>query len=227
MSRISRLLSKRIFLNHDILYHRTNPSPINVLFKRIQHKKRKARYLERKTAKNAKNKEIQEIYTDASIRNSKIGLGIWTKTHSMRMNIVGLKDVNRAEIAAIFCVLLYLYRQGKNHDIIIYTDSIVALECIQGSVYCEKFMVLIRCIHHMLDNWNGSVKFQKVKGHSGNKGNDFADLLARESTELKGDKYNQILPDNIIYLSHKIQNECEIQRLIDMVYFNSSCITLN
>lgn len=157
-----------------------------------------------------RNLKFVEIYTDASIRYNHIGIGIWSEPLKMKSRKIcqpkinmsrrlkGLLDVNRAELAAIFCALLYVYKNPRVYkNAIICTDSSIALECIKGTVYCEKFSVLVYCIHYLLfKNKKSQIRFKKVKGHSGLKGNDHADSLARIATEKDNSTKYMTLPDN-------------------------------
>jgi ribonuclease HI len=161
-----------------------------------------------------------EIYTDASIKDKQIGLGIWSDDNiSMSHKITGLKDINRAEIAAIFCAVLFLYKQPFSSDVdakaIIISDSKNAIECIRGTIYVDKFDILVRSIHYMMDNMEMNILLKKVKGHSGNVGNDNADMLARQSSESPKKSPHIILPDNIYREKRMLDNMIDDGRAME------------
>lgn len=137
-----------------------------------------------------------ELYTDASIRYNKMAIGIWSKYYNMNtsLKLEGSIDSNRGELAAIFAAMLY----HNNKELIIFTDSQTSIDLIKGDITCHnKYDIINDSIIFLINNWKGNyIKFLKVKSHSKNIGNDFADKLAKFGTINNIQTF--ILPDDII-----------------------------
>lgn len=138
------------------------------------------------------------VYTDASIINKVAGIGIWSNhyelNNSWALKNNSLIDINRAELGAILIALIKL---DYNGDVHILSDSLTSLKLINGSIELEKFSLITRCVQYMRDNWKGIIKFKKVKGHSGNIGNENADKLAHVGVVNHCQTKPLYLPDDI------------------------------
>lgn len=132
------------------------------------------------------------VYTDASIIDGMMGIGVWCddvgydiQKHLYIESADEVSDINRGELSAILFALLKLKscREDdcvqQSQDVVVMTDSLTSIRLIQGTQYSAKFDVLVKCIQHVVREWKGRVFFKKIKGHSGNVGNDNADFLAR------------------------------------------------
>src|SRR6266480_1098538 len=92
----------------------------------------------------------------------------------------------RAELLAIYTALLTV---PINKSVVIYTDSQAAIDRIhRSSNFVRKFQwtnisnhTLLHNISHIIKFKSISVKYVKVKGHSGLEGNDMADNMANLS----------------------------------------------
>ena len=123
------------------------------------------------------------LYTDASIR-SKVGIGGF-HTHNNLMysyKILGKKDINRAELAAVYAGLLI----APNMEVLeVLSDSHTSLSLIWGHQTHTRYATLVNCIRYVAHKkFGGHVYFDKVKGHSGVPGNELAHNLARVGTEM-------------------------------------------
>lgn len=108
-----------------------------------------------------------------------MGLGCYVPgLMALSLGACGKKEINTGELAAIYMALLC--RPGRNVEV--YTDSATALELLSGRLYKKKYQLLVDCIHHVSNTMYDSVTYTKVKSHSGNPGNDIADMLARMGT---------------------------------------------
>lgn len=146
---------------------------------------------------NADNGGVPKVvvYTDASIVKNKMAVGIWCNHGELKLEksfrLTGLLDINRGELAAI---LLGLMMIPNTYDVIVKTDSITSIQLIKKKIWCEKYNDLVDAIRILLENWQGSVQIVKVKGHSGDVGNDNADYLARYGVDNDVEVAN--LPDS-------------------------------
>lgn len=132
--------------------------------------------------------KINEIYTDGSIQNRNMGVGIWSNDDlCLSYKLKGMVDTNRAELGAITIALLM--NTNKN---VIKTDSRTSLSVIKNNNDCPKFYILKKCIQFLS---NKDMSFLKVKGHSGILGNESADFLADYAVNNNVDTF--ILPDDI------------------------------
>lgn len=154
-------------------------------------------------------KHCKDVYTDASIIKKRAGMGIYSEFHNIERSyaLAGLeRDINRAELGAIFMALNMI---GGIGDVCVYSDSITSLKLIDGRLKLDKYRILQDCVHQMITNWNGQIEFCKVKAHSGNKGNDIADHLARCGAEKQGSVKKLLLPDDIVSLKNYDGNTYE------------------
>lgn len=171
-----------------------------------KHKRKRSEQLfEQNDNDNDTNKikiKIIEVYTDGACRNNgklnaSAGIGAYFPQH-LSLNIseplpYEFKPTNqKAELYAIIkAIETSINVFGDSCEIIIYTDSQYSIQCIKewifnwkrnGWVTKEGKPVVNRKLIEQLDCLfnKHSVKMVKVKGHSGNYGNEMADRLAVE-----------------------------------------------
>lgn len=118
------------------------------------------------------------VYTDASIRKFRGGIGVYTKDIQYARHVREGKDINRLELGAIFASISII---NPSEDIIVYSDSQTALHCIT-SFKKTKYDKLAKCIVDYIAERQGSILVAKVKAHSGVPGNESADQLAKVGT---------------------------------------------
>lgn len=91
---------------------------------------------------------------------------------------LGNKTNNFAELHAIYTALCYtLSTYNSTVPIEVYSDSKYALQCITGNVKAKKNIDLINKTKDVAMEFD-NISFNWVKGHSGNKYNHLAHLLA-------------------------------------------------
>ena len=125
------------------------------------------------------------VFTDASLRKGRAGIGIYYQTAKCLENYalahkrpMHSPDINHAELAAIFVAVL---RSHRRTDLEIYTDSQVSINLLERGTTKAKFKMLTDCTRWLLWRREGAIKLKKVKGHSGVLGNEVADRLAGEA----------------------------------------------
>lgn len=180
-------------IHDNILHHNHNsgdPSTIN------DHGKHHDYFIIPPKIKNTDLLYEGCVYTDASIMNKMAGIGIWSNHYefSNSWSLKGMLDINRAELGAILVALIKLNYEGNVH---ILSDSLTSLKLINGSLQLDKFSLITHCIHYIKDNWKGILKFKKVKGHSGNIGNENADKLAHDGVMNHHTNKCIYLPDDL------------------------------
>ena len=149
------------------------------------------------------NKYPNYIFTDASLIK-KAGIGIYYAAPHIQNPIKkhyyidGKKDINRAELSAIYAgLLLYpskptpqpaqlaqlaqLAQIAQIAQLGIFSDSITAINLIEDKTYNKKFDTLVQCIRYLSSKKykNSKLIYTKVKAHSGIIENDIAHYLAR------------------------------------------------
>tara|TARA_Y100000310_G_C20595222_1_gene770155 strand:- start:936 stop:1382 length:447 start_codon:yes stop_codon:yes gene_type:complete len=130
-----------------------------------------------------------KIYTDGSSKKMLLSAGagavmIFPNGHlEVITKYLGNKTNNFAELYAIYTALCHALSDfGSTVPIEIYSDSKYALQAITGNVKAKKNLDLIaksKGIAAEFDN----ISFNWVKGHSGNKYNHLAHLLASIAIE--------------------------------------------
>jgi ribonuclease HI len=183
---------QRVFNSFSARKRITVNKPMSCLIK-PKRRKRKVHLSTRNQTNILSTLSLPEIYTDASIVHADTGIGVWSHFYGISdmWRLSGMVDINRAELAALFIAML----KKKGGDVTFLTDSLTAIKLIQEEIVCDKYSCLVRCIRYLAENWKGHIRFRKVKGHSGNIGNDNADFLARYSINSKANIFT--LPDDI------------------------------
>ena len=138
---------------------------------------------------------VTYIYTDASLYNESIGVGIsWVATdnygrlnHTIKSNIGDKVLVYNGELEALTQAIEYASKRAENgHHFEIYSDNQAAIlrlanlsdnpgqSCqIRAMIASERIMTK-----------NATLSLNWIPGHSGIKGNEVADKLAKEASRM-------------------------------------------
>lgn len=143
------------------------------------------------------------LYTDASLKSGRYaGAAVYQPQFhsSFRCRLYEKKDINRAELGAIFIAALLHYDTSKEK--IILTDSQTSIDSFLYLRSYKKYKLLVDCIHQI-----GHTRLKKVKAHRGILGNEMADTLAKRAVAendefflLPDDLYtSKVPPDEVLY----------------------------
>ncbi|MBF2016043.1 MAG: ribonuclease HI [Rivularia sp. T60_A2020_040] len=168
---------------------------------------------------------IQSIYTDGACTGNP-GPGGWGvvvyfddgSVHEIGDGTTKTTN-NRMEMQAAIAALEFLESSGQSKPITLYTDSEYLINCVtkwvkgwkrKGWKKSDGKPVLNQDLLETLDNLNNQqIKWQHVRGHAGNIGNERCDTIARSFASGKIPSLQQMVDINIsdVYLKEKAQVE--------------------
>lgn len=123
-------------------------------------------------------------YSDASIRGGRGGVGFISSPvnnvgYSFNARVHEIRDINRLELSAIFTSIAMC---NPSLDTLIFTDSQTSITNIVAKGKRTKYDKLAKFVLQLAEERLGNVYVSKVKAHSGDRGNDAADRLAKTGT---------------------------------------------
>lgn len=147
-------------------------------------------------------KHYKSVYTDASIKENKVGIGIFIEETGERIGhtFANLISIKSAEIIAIFTAIKYMIAMGKI-EIVVFTDSKSSCISIINTIKKnnEKYFEQ-KIIKLLIDNPQCSVTIQWVPAHIGIPGNETADEIAKEAITNNLPHLDiKLVPNDIIY----------------------------
>ncbi len=169
---------------------------------------------------------IQSIYTDGACTGNP-GPGGWgTVIYFDDGSVHELGDAskkttnNRMEMQAAIAALEFLESSGQNKPITLYTDSEYLINCVtkwvkgwkrKGWKKSDGKPVLNQDLLEILDNLNNQqIKWQHVRGHAGNIGNERCDTIARGFASGKIPSLKRMLDINISDANFAQKAEVEV-----------------
>ena len=120
------------------------------------------------------------IYTDGSKSELGVGFAVVSKYFKVLSSLPAYASVFTAELFAIKNALIYI-RKHKISNIIIYSDSLSALEAINSFSLKHSLVTEIKVLLHKLIESNISIVLCWIPSHVGLSGNEEADKCAKES----------------------------------------------
>ena len=123
------------------------------------------------------------IYTDGSKRDGKTGMAITSEAFCKSDRLHDLHSIFTAELQAIHSAIWQI-KQRKIHLAVICTDSSSSLQAI-SSLQCSSHPIVHK-IKKLINSFRNihEIKFLWIPGHNGIRGNERADVLAKESLKL-------------------------------------------
>ncbi len=130
------------------------------------------------------------VHTDASVRLQKIGLGKVTRvnelTKAKHARVMGPNlhmDNNLAEMLAI---LWAIHKEDAHAPLAIYTDSQTSIDLLKRDKYLfhPKFGQAVTVTRHMISKRKEPTYLLKVKAHSTDEMNNYADHLAKRGANM-------------------------------------------
>ncbi|MGB6297696.1 MAG: ribonuclease HI [Rivularia sp. (in: cyanobacteria)] len=169
---------------------------------------------------------IQSIYTDGACTGNP-GPGGWgVVVYFDDGSVHELGDAskkttnNRMEMQAAIAALKFLESSGQNKSITLYTDSEYLINCVtkwvkgwkrKGWKKSDGKPVLNQDLLQILDNLNNQqIKWQHVRGHAGNIGNERCDTIARGFASGKIPSLKRMLDINISDANFAQKAEVEV-----------------
>ncbi|MBE9035125.1 ribonuclease HI [aff. Roholtiella sp. LEGE 12411] len=173
---------------------------------------------------------IQSIYTDGACTGNP-GPGGWgVVVYFSDGSIHEMGDAsphttnNKMEMQAAIAALKFLETSGQTEPITLYTDSEYLINCVtkwvtgwkkKGWKKSDGNPVQNQDLLETLDELNNRlVKWQHVRGHSGNIGNERCDVIARTYASGKTPSLQQLLPIHSNQSSYP-QNELNVAKVSD------------
>ncbi|NJM22112.1 MAG: ribonuclease HI [Richelia sp. SL_2_1] len=168
---------------------------------------------------------IQSIYTDGACTGNPGpgGWGVVVYFDDGSVHEIGDRATkttnNRMEMQAAIAALEFLESSGQSKPITLYTDSEYLINCVtkwvkgwkrKGWKKADGKPVLNQDLLETLDNLNNQqIKWQHVRGHAGNIGNERCDTIARSFASGKIPSLKRMADINIsdVYLKQKAQVE--------------------
>lgn len=170
-----------------------------------------------KSVESKKNSsDILEIFCDGASKgnpgNSGSGVVVFYKNQNPTLLYGDFKEEatnNIAELNALLKALKIAYLNINKDKITIYADSKYAIDCISTWAYSWKKngwskkggeiknLEIIIEAHELYLKIKDSVVLEHIKGHSGNIGNELADIMANISIKERSTEYKEFTYENL------------------------------
>ncbi len=175
-------------------------------------------------------RKIQSIYTDGACTGNPGpgGWGVVVYFSDGSIHEIGGASPqttnNKMEMQAAIAALEFLKASGQSESITLHTDSEYLINCItkwvtgwkkKGWKKADGNPVQNQDLLEMLDELNSrQVKWQHVRGHTGNVGNERCDVIARAFANGKIPSLQQLAHSNS-HLSSPQKNEANVSKVSD------------
>ncbi|KFM65430.1 Hypothetical protein in type-1 retrotransposable element R1DM, partial [Stegodyphus mimosarum] len=130
-------------------------------------------------------------YTDGSKINNRVGLAYVVFHHGFELEYKLFRIPNECSVfqAELLCISESIKWISNNYSLsakfLIRTDSLSSLYSLRNIFSCNKLIVTSHALLKDLNNKGVDVIFSHVRGHTGNLGNERADWLAKQATNLQ------------------------------------------
>ena len=150
----------------------------------------------------AHHRRTQHIYTDGSKINNKVGYAAVTPYGTIRGSLPDSASVFTAELHALKAALRVINERKENRWTV-FSDSQSALDKIENYKSNHPIAKDIQDLLTEAQNQKKLIVFCKVPAHVGIRGNERADIAAKEATEIPG-KSTETIPYRDIFQSIKM-----------------------
>lgn len=150
-----------------------------------------------KTNSSPQQANVYEYYTDGSKIENQVGSAFCLFKnnliiHTWQTKLRSTNSVFQAEVTAIHQALLHA-KSLKIRQFTIYTDSLSSIHSIKNPLHHSQLIQdILTTLHRQKHKWKCSIQW--VKAHNSNRGNDYADALA------KGAATDDSIPSTLVHL---------------------------
>lgn len=136
---------------------------------------------------------FKKIFTDGSKCEEKVSWAIFSEESSASGRLNNNSSVITAELMAILRAILTI-RYSKYSKFVICSDSLSAILAL-NNIYSRNSLVIK--IHDALQSMQIKVVFLWIPGHSGIRGNEIADKMAKEALSLEIPKNSRLFSNDL------------------------------
>ena len=173
-----------------------------------------------------KYRNFQAIYTDGSKDENKVGSACISNNVQDQVRLPDSASIYTAELLALKMALHIVENTNKRH-FVIFTDSLSSLMALQCRNLKHPFVVQLLESLYKLDVLCKKVVFAWIPSHTGIKGNEKADKLAKEALKLEVTKiqipYTDLKSKINIYIRRKWQTSWDLNP-VNKLYQHQSVI---
>ena len=179
-------------------------------------------------------KDFTKCYTDGSKMRNAVGSAVFVEEDNLVLSwrIDSNHSVLVAELFAIFNCLTWLLQGGTNKSIVIFSDSLTALNMI-GCAVIKTHWYIISKIKKLLLQFNqlgNVIVLQWIPSHSGLAGNDFADQMAKNACEYEVITNLPLEYEELLNLSRTVvynSNKMQLNSIRNQTYFGKMIESVN
>ena len=172
---------------------------------------------------------LHPVYTDGSKSELGVGFAAVSRNFKILSSLPAYASVYTAELFAIKHALIYILNHNIK-NVVIYSDSLSALEAINSFSFEHSIITEIKILFHKLIERKVTIVLCWIPSHVGLKGNEEADKSAKESIRAtcieKKVPFNDILASIKSKIYQKWQKEWEDFPVTNKLHSIKHCVRL-